>query len=466
MLVNFTNLKNNDFYDYCIVGAGPAGITLAIKLAKKNKKILLVEGGGTEISHESQSLYEGEVVGDEYLSLDTCRLRYFGGTSNHWSGVCRTFDEIDFLSRPKFHLYEWPIEKSDIDKYLTEAFNILEINNIKPDKKINNWHIKKVHFEKSPPVRFKDKYFDQIKNSNNIFLTLNTNCINFETNGKLITKVVLKNNFEKKIKSENFILSTGGIENSRILLWSNELSNGEIVKNTSSLGKYWMEHPNFDVGEAIFFGKDKFDYFNDFLVIEDQKKIDLGILNNRIRFKRSQTSLEKNILELSCYAPKLLKFLKLNREKICGSVIQAVWEQEPLKENKITLSKKLDYLGVPRTKLYWKKTENDLINVKKSLEVFASTFIRENIGRIKIYPYVNNGNFPSSDNLASSHHIGGTRMSDNPNNGVVDKNCKVHGQENLYILGSSIFPTGGYTNPTLPIIQFALRLSEHLLKKN
>ena len=226
-----------------------------------------------------------------------------------------------------------------------------------------------------------------------------------------------------------------------------------------------MEHPNFNVGEAIFFGKGKFNYFNDFLAITDQKKIELGILNNRIRFKQNQSSLGKNILELACYAPKLSKFLKFNREQICGSIIQAVWEQEPFKENKVTLSKKLDYLGVPKTKLYWKKTKNDLMNVRKTLEVFASTFIKENIGRIKIYPYLNDGNFPQNENLASSHHIGGTRMSNNPNNGVVDKNCKVYGQENLYVLGSSIFPTGGYTNPTLPIIQFSIRLAEHLLKK-
>ena len=119
MLVNFKDLNEYDLFDYCIIGAGPAGITLALKLAEnKNKKVLIIEGGGKEISSESQSLYEGEVIGDEYLSLDTCRLRYFGGTSNHWSGVCRTFDEIDFLKRPNFQSYEWPISKSEIDGYI------------------------------------------------------------------------------------------------------------------------------------------------------------------------------------------------------------------------------------------------------------------------------------------------------------------------------------------------------------
>tara|TARA_A100001015_G_scaffold311000_1_gene413392 strand:- start:407 stop:1810 length:1404 start_codon:yes stop_codon:yes gene_type:complete len=466
MLVNFKDLNEYDLFDYCIIGAGPAGITLALKLAEnKNKKVLIIEGGGKEISSESQSLYEGEVIGDEYLSLDTCRLRYFGGTSNHWSGVCRTFDEIDFLKRPNFQSYEWPISKSEIDGYIHEASNVLEIKNIIPDTQIEGWDVKKIHFQKSPPVRFNEKYFNVIKNSQNIFLALNTNCINFETNGFSITKVVLKNKFKKKIKSNNFILATGGIENSRILLWSNELSNYQVVKNYLTLGKYWMEHPNFNVGEAIFFDKGKFEYFREFLAITDQKKIELGILNNRVRFKESNLSLKQSIIELACYAPKLSKFINFNRENICGSVIQAVWEQEPFKENKVSLSKEIDYLGVPKTKLYWKKTKNDLMNVEKTLEVFASTFIKENIGRIKIYPYVKTGIFPSNDNLGSSHHIGGTRMSSNSSTGIVDKDCKVHGQSNLYILGSSIFPTGGYTNPTLPIIQFSLRLADHLLKK-
>ena len=248
------------------------------------------------------------------------------------------------------------------------------------------------------------------------------------------------------------------------MLWSNETSNNQVVKNSISLGKYWMDHPNFDVGEAIFFDKSKFNYFRDFLAVTDKKKIEKGILNSRLRFTENNQNLKQNIMEISCYAPKLAKILKFNNKKICGATIQAVWEQEPLVGNKISLSNELDYVGVPRTNLFWKKTQNDLNNVKKTLQVFAEVFINLNIGRIKTFPYLDNGKFPSDQNLASSHHIGGTRMSNNIKLGVVDSNCKVYGQSNLYVMGSSIFPTGGYTNPTLPIIQFSLRLAEHLTK--
>jgi choline dehydrogenase-like flavoprotein len=60
------------------------------------------------------------------------------------------------------------------------------------------------------------------------------------------------------------------------------------------------------------------------------------------------------------------------------------------------------------------------------------------------------------------HHMGTTRMHNNPKYGVVDENCRVHGTRNLYIAGSSVFPTCGYVNPTLTIVAMAFRLADHL----
>ena len=74
-----------------------------------------------------------------------------------------------------------------------------------------------------------------------------------------------------------------------------------------------------------------------------------------------------------------------------------------------------------------------------------------------------NYNFPDNSR-GGQHHMGGTRMHKNSTYGVVDSNCKVFGIQNLYIAGSSIFTTGGHNNPTLPIVQFSLRLADHLSK--
>jgi choline dehydrogenase-like flavoprotein len=74
------------------------------------------------------------------------------------------------------------------------------------------------------------------------------------------------------------------------------------------------------------------------------------------------------------------------------------------------------------------------------------------------------GLWPQAVN-GGSHHMGTTRMSDDPKQGVVDRHCRVHGMENLYVAGSSVFPTSGSANPTLTLVALALRLAGHLKER-
>jgi len=61
--------------------------------------------------------------------------------------------------------------------------------------------------------------------------------------------------------------------------------------------------------------------------------------------------------------------------------------------------------------------------------------------------------------------MGTTRAHFSPKHGVVDANLKVHGVANLYIAGSSVFPTGGASNPTFTLVALTLRLAQHLARK-
>ena len=108
-------------YDHVVVGTGPAGITLALQLKKKNKnRVLLVEAGSFENEEDSQEFYKGAIINNCNLKeLHESRIRAFGGTSMVWGGMCRELDEIDFD--------EWPIKKTDLSIYLEEAKNILDI---------------------------------------------------------------------------------------------------------------------------------------------------------------------------------------------------------------------------------------------------------------------------------------------------------------------------------------------------
>ena len=112
-------------FDVCVVGAGPAGITLARRLAGDGLDVALMEGGGLEPEPRSQALYEGELVGLPYYPLDAARLRYFGGTSNHWAGWCRALRPPDFEARPGVPMSGWPISAADLAPYSAETDGIL-----------------------------------------------------------------------------------------------------------------------------------------------------------------------------------------------------------------------------------------------------------------------------------------------------------------------------------------------------
>jgi len=98
-------------FDVCVCGSGPAGMTVARTLAAAGRHVALLEAGGLELSEASAAIYEGINAGRPYGGLDACRLRYFGGTSNHWAGRCGLFDPVDFEKRDYHGLPGWPIPR-------------------------------------------------------------------------------------------------------------------------------------------------------------------------------------------------------------------------------------------------------------------------------------------------------------------------------------------------------------------
>jgi choline dehydrogenase-like flavoprotein len=118
---------------------------------------------------------------------------------------------------------------------------------------------------------------------------------------------------------------------------------------------------------------------------------------------------------------------------------------------------------VPRIELHWKKDQTDRRVMLEGMRLFGEEFARKDLGRIHVSDWVRNGeDYPDGMEIAGNHHMGGTRMSDDPKLGVVDRNCKVHGMSNLFIGGSSVFATSGQCTPTTTIVTLALRLGDHL----
>ncbi len=466
ILKEVNNLDNK--FDVCIIGAGAAGITIANKLKKAGLKIALCEAGSYEYTEESQDFYKGKLVGDHYFDLDIARLRYLGGSTNHWGGWCRSFEPVDFDRGYLGEEYKWPITYKELFKFRNTACNILEIDDDFDFKSSEDKKVKKIKFQFSPPVRFKDKYQDELQKASNVNVFINANLYDISGENSIIKFAHFKSYTKNKIKiqASKFIFAMGGIENSRFLLWFKKKYQNKFFDNTTPIGKYWMEHPHFNLGSALV-NKSVTEQTYYSLTQKAQKESQILNCGFRINKITSNKTTKSMIKELLCIAPKIGQKIAYLADKnlVCGARLFAAWEQSPNISNTITLSENKDKFEIPRVNLKWKKNSFDRENVKESVRIFNDWLLEDDLGRIQLHKWMlNDLEYPTDDELGGYHHMGGTRMSNSPKLGVVDKNCKVFGSQNLYIAGSSVFTTGGHNNPTLPIVQFSLRLAEHLLK--
>tara|TARA_B100000586_G_scaffold10580_1_gene7330 strand:- start:3738 stop:5147 length:1410 start_codon:yes stop_codon:yes gene_type:complete len=463
MILKKLNSINFDNFPVAIFGSGPAGIATALELEKKNIKCLVIEAGGENYSEASQEFYKGKVIGDPIPNLSTNRLRQFGGTSGHWGGWSSLLENYTFDL--------WPIKSDELKPYIKKTCEILDINNQFRKSSLNEF-IAQIEFQYSK-VKFAEKYNNHIKNSKSILLVLNTQ-LSYFVGGKGNTEyaVCVYDNVIKKIRAKYFILACGGIENSRLLLWTRE-KNQDFIDNNLPIGKYWMNHP-WIIGGAGVIDKKKLKkkLGNNFLeyegplhfaakkeLIKKKKILSAGIYMSAKEDMKLYKEIVKDIL---CVAPEYGRKIaaKLYKKSLkCGNVFMNL-EEDPNPNNKIILDEEKDKFGIPRVKLYYKKSRHSLKAAKLVLEEFANLCRNEDLGRIAIKDSIYN--LEEFDSMAANHHIGGTRMGVNKSDSVVNIDLNVHNINNLYVSGSSNFVTSGYRNPTFTIVNFAIRLAEKI----
>ena len=267
MIVDSNSINEQDLKcDICIVGSGPASMTLVSKYLNSNKKIIIIESGNFNYNKNIQELNNGIVEGfgnypHSNYSLNAARIRKIGGTSNVWAGWSSPLTNFDFIKKDWINHSGWPFELSELKKYYLEAQKILELGEFKYDESIFEYYPKKskeqilTEYENffwqfsKPPVNFGDKYIKDIENKKNIFLYYNITLTSFSKNSssKNIDFGYLKNhrNINFKVYAKKYILGCGAIENASILLNSGKKNFSSCYNN---IGKFFMEHPHCTIG--------------------------------------------------------------------------------------------------------------------------------------------------------------------------------------------------------------------------
>ena len=156
---------------------------------------------------------------------------------------------------------------------------------------------------------------------------------------------------------------------------------------------------------------------------------------------------------------------KLTGEQPPSMIEIMYWaEPSPNPDSRVRLSSERDALGQQRVSLDWRLTDLDKRNMTRILKILATELGAAGLGRLGVDPAVWGDDWKSLFE-GSYHHMGTTRMHKDPKQGVADPNCRVHGVSNVYIAGSSLFPTSGHANPTITIVALALRLADHIKQK-
>ena len=505
MITDLEGIDSDPFagkvFDVCIYGAGAAGITLALKLSKK-LKVALLEAGDFEYSEQSQSVYQGKITGHEYFPLTATRLRYFGGTTNHWGGICRPLDSYDFEKKPYVDYSGWPIKRSELEPYLEETKSILDIpleakeNNTHTDEVmskriVSEGDFRNIDFWQSAPTRFGTKYREEIEKRDNLSCFLNANMTNMTlSDGLSSVKEVEVRNYHLRafrLRSKLVVLATGGIENPRILLNCTDQIETGIGNGRDLVGRFFADHPHNSLGDFLLEDPVMDDVAKNWIGTRESRRFlspspdfmqKEKILNFGLRFQPNNVytkhgfkeALRRNVLCESDLAKAVIK--NLRGESLYCPVgdgdLRMASEQAPNPSSRVMLGEERDKFGHRRTVLNWQLSEIDKRTIRIGVMHFAKTFAALSLGRVHLADWLlsENDDFElpglNKDEVAGNHEMGTTRMATSPSEGVVDKNHKVFGIDNLYMAGSSVFSTTGHANPTFTIVQMTLRLADHI----
>jgi choline dehydrogenase-like flavoprotein len=476
--------------DLAIIGGGPAGISLAMALAATPIRTVLLESGGMTFEPKTQKLYEGSRVGAPYLPLVASRLRFLGGSTNHWGGWTRPMDKLDFEERAWMPYSGWPFGRAALERYYPRAQALCEAGPWLYDRAEKWPHEKEqtialgdggvttrwFQFSKMRgsvlPTHFGERYSDDLKHIKrlSVYLHANATRLGLDASGAKINQIDMATLSGHKftVKPKVTVLAMGAIEIARLMLASNNVAPAGVGNGHDLVGRFFADHPiPRDTATLVL--------FNGTLAPFYQNVQDIHGAVMRAGLFPSEDYRRKNaVMDSSTTIENNIDLDELGKAAVAATAaalgvdasgaqaysLGCGMEVTPDPNRRFTLDSERDALGMPRLKLHMRIADADFAHFRQTLKELGRQLLASRTGMLRLN-HKERGEW--LDGLDwGNHHMGTTRMHADPRKGVVDANLQVHGVPNLYVAGSSVYPTYSAANPTMNLVALTLRLADHL----
>lgn len=509
--------------DVCIVGSGAAGLTLARQLAGSTRRVMVLEAGGMEHDRAAEDdTFAIDHHGLPQNSAVASRGRWYGGSTNLWFGRIAALDRIDFEAREWVPHSGWPLSFDELQSWMGTAARILEVPNF--DKiRIDAWQpnatIDMVMrdgdgnlgvFLWADGMFMGERAKEMIKRSSNVQLLLSATAVELVPNeaSSRIDSLIVRGPASRRftVQANDFVLAAGGLENPRLMLASTQRSSAGVGNESDTVGRYYMDHPRGEGQAEADLRRLPRAALQRLLLLGEKAPSPYGKVQLRVTFPE-QMQREERLLNHSLHAhlvsdvhrtagyeslrrlidrdpsgtsagpgraadllqaargsPQLASFAVrrlVRRERPSSLVVIDQMEQAPDPLSRVTVDhRRRDQFGLPRLQLDWRVSELTYSGQRRMHQLFRHIVQQAGIDTLRssildepdaVVPL-----------LDMKHPSGTTRMSLSPRDGVVDADSRVHGMSNLFVTGTSIFPTVGHANPTLTIVALAARLARHL----
>jgi choline dehydrogenase-like flavoprotein len=499
-----------------VIGSGAVGLYAASSLAARGRDVVVVEAGDSNLSSFAAESYSS--VGRPHEGIRLARSRCIGGTTNLWGGQLAEFQPIDFNGRDWLPGSRWPVSYEEIAAYYAPTYQKLGIPPQAQDDE-NIWRGISVGRPQLGPEfevfltrwlripNFTGMFGEQIRNDEKMSVLAGHAAVAFRGTGGRIEGVRVVDNLGQShwIEGSIFILAAGTIENSRLLLHAALDSDWHCPwRENQNIGRYFQDHLVGRIGPIRpANNKTFFDMFCNILydglkfqpkirmpnkVLERQKILNIQALlafegkasEHLVYLKqflkaaliKRQLSGIGDVLKhgagvVKYLLPLTLRYVRDHRVFVPSSAkifltVQA--EQVSPVDSRISIDGTVvDSYGLPRVILDWRLGEHELPSIREFAVQIREALQSAGIGELEIDEELLASDPRFLSKLGDNYHqAGGTIMGWSEQDGVVDKNLRVFGTDNLYVGGASVFRTSSNANTTFTALVFATRLVDHI----